>query len=202
MARFHGVFFVGACIVVAGCDEVSVDIVGGGREPAARLVTLSDTGVIPDQNFTGTGVSGSDGIIRIRDGDTSGFRYAYGSVANTNEFLGVAGFVPDPDVGDLITTGFVTYDAAYRLTLIEATTLSHDGDIDLIANFGTGRVTGADDGLVVNGTFAGDELDGSVSFGGVTAELDGAIGQDGIVGAFAGTGRNSVLVGGFLGDAD
>ena len=199
MFLLRSVIILSAFGLVAACESTSISVGDGGREPTSRIVTLTASNELPDLNFTGLGRSGEGGIGRNINGNTNGFRWAYGSVRGTNEFLGAAGFYREPEVGSEIATGSITYNARYQLAITSDSNPGRSGDITLIASFDDKAVTGAADGLSVDGSFVGKDLNGSVRIGGVTADLDGALGTDGIVGAFAGHDRNHVLVGGFVG---
>lgn len=188
--------------IVAACDPVEgFDGLASNAEPDSAIVTLETDGSLPDQGFAGNGVSGAGETFLTIDGDLTGYRFAYGRIANSNEFRAVAGFAPDSVPGDAITTGAIDYDGTYRLGFVGRSEQQLSGDITLTATFDDRTVTGEADGLVINGTFIGTDLAGTASFGGVTADLDGVVGQERVVGAFAGNTSGAVLAGGIYADA-
>ena len=199
MFLFRSVILTSAICFLAACESTSINVGDGGRDPKSQIVTLTNTNELPDLDFIRVGRRGEGGLSVNRNGDVNGFRWAYGSVAGTNDFLGVAGFYPDPQVGAEITAGSLTYDATYQYAITSDSRPGQKGDITLVARFDDMSVTGAADGVRVNGEFTGGDLDGTVTVGGITAKLDGALGTDGVVGAFAGNNSNHVLVGGFVG---
>ncbi|WP_411889375.1 hypothetical protein [Yoonia sp. SDW83-1] len=206
MTYIRIVAVTGSVLVLAACDPVEgFDGISAGSVPDSELVTLNMDGTLPDQNFSGIGVSGSGESFAGSGSTLSGYSFAYGRVTGTNTFLGVAGFAPTSVPGAEVDTGTVGYTGTYQLAYIGNTEQTQSGDITLTATF-TGRTfTGEADGLIVNGTYGGaggTELGGEVSFGGVTATLDGVVGQDRVVGAFAGNTTGAVLVGGILAEAD
>ncbi len=204
MAHIRFVFVIGLMMLAAACDSVDVNINEPDRTPVARVVTLNMDGTMPDQDFIMDGARGSGSIVRSDlSGNESGFRYAFGNLRQSDEFLGVVGIVPGSDPGDAITTGSVSYMADYQL--VRATgdnPVRVGGEIQLDASFGTGRIVGADDGFVVDGTFTGQTLGGSVTYDGISADLQGVVGEDRIVGAFAETVNDGFLIGGFMGEAE
>ena len=204
MLDVRSVSLVGLVVLTAACTSTNVSRsdVDTNPDPTSAIIALNADGTIPEQNYSGAGINKT--YTTFSNG--FGFGYAYGSVRGTDDFLGVAGFRTGIGVGDaLTTTGSVSYNAAYDFTRTRGNTeIERAGNLTLIADFTTASatVTGADNGLVVNGTFDGTDLDGSVTFDGVTATLDGAIGEDRVVGAFAGHDQDGVLVGGFAGNAN
>ncbi|MDX8348562.1 hypothetical protein SLH49_11240 [Cognatiyoonia sp. IB215446] len=201
MSYVRSVSLSGLVVLTAACTSTDVSENDTNPDPASTVIALNANGTIPDQNYSGAGINKT--YTTFSNG--FGFGYAYGSVRGTDDFLGVAGFRTGAGVGDAVTTGSVSYNAAYDFTRTRGNTeIERAGNVTLTADFttGSGTVAGADGGLVIDGTFDGTDLDGSVTFDGVTAELDGAIGQDRIVGAFAGHDQDGVLVGGFAGDAN
>ncbi|MDX8350696.1 hypothetical protein SLH49_22125 [Cognatiyoonia sp. IB215446] len=201
MSYVRSVSLSGLVVLTAACTSTESSRTDTNPNPTSAIITLNANGTIPDQNYSGAGINKT--YTTFSNG--FGFGYSYGSVEGTNDFLGVAGFRTGTGVGDAVTTGSVSYNAAYDFTRTRGNTeIERAGNLTLTTDFATGSATvaGADNGLVINGTFDGTDLDGSVTFDGVTAALDGAIGEDRIVGAFAGHDRNGVLVGGFAGNAN
>ena len=158
--------------------------------------------LLPNLNYDTRNLA-QRGYTRGNVSNTYGFRYAWGNVENSRDFLGVAGILPSSDPGDAITTGSVSYSADYELVRTRSgrTDDVQSGEVLLTADFasGSGTVEGRDGGFRVDGTFRGTDLDGTVTYDGVTADLEGVIGQDRVVGAFAGHDNRGVLVGGIAG---
>ncbi|WP_373635781.1 hypothetical protein [Yoonia sp. SS1-5] len=194
---FAGVVTLSA---LAACDPVN-DFrgIGAGTVPVAQSAALDPAGNLPDPGFGSTGVSGNVADLAEIDGALTGYRFAYGRLDGTDQFLGQAGFASTSSVGAALVSGDVTYTGTYNLALIGEVEQIRDGNITLLASLLDNTLTGSAGGLVVNGTFgATTALDGTVSFGGVTADLDGAIGAERVVGAFAGDSASQVLVGGIV----
>lgn len=194
MYSIRSLFVFGLAVFTAGCSSTIIDT---NPNPKSAIVTLNAESEIPDQGYSDAGIKKNFKF----SGNGYGFAYAYGSVAGTDDFLGVAGYRAG-DTGNEITTGSVSYDAWYSFARTRGNdTISRDGDVILTAGFetGSGTVTGKDNGLEIDGTFTGSDLNGVVRYDGAEAKLEGKMGDNSIYGAFAGHDESGVLVGGFTG---
>ena len=198
MAFTRSLILAVCSVAVTACDPI--DGVGETNTPVTRFVTLTNNGIMPDQNFQEDGGAGSHSDLVLYEGKLVGYSYAYGLVADSDTFLGVAGATPDPYVGAEIESGSVSYNARYSLAHADVdSTTNAAGNIQLTAGFDSGRVTGEDSGLQVYGEFSGTTLGGTVVHDGIVAELRGSVGTSAIAGAFVGNSDEEVLVGGFVG---
>ncbi|PRY76043.1 hypothetical protein CLV80_110129 [Yoonia maritima] len=200
MAYTRGLLIFISSLSLAACEDQGF---GEGNTPSASIVTLSDEGEIPDQNYEDDDGSGSHSDLSVVGTALTGYAYSYGLVDGTTNFVGVAGIAPASDPGDAITTGTVSYEGTYALTHVDQDSETFvTGDITLIAAFDTGSVTGDDGALVVTGNFSGTNLGGTVTYEDLTANLDGVVGTDAVVGAFAGNDSESLVVGGIIANTD
>jgi hypothetical protein len=186
-----------AAVMLSACGEGGETLNGGGGPIPDVPVVLQSEILSPDPG----GGYASFGFDESRINDSRTFRgvsNAWGYKNGTNEFVGLAGVDFSVSMGDVIT-GNVMYDTSYNLELVDPVTggTNVTGDMEILADFSDGTVTGNAAGLVVDGTFTGQSLGGSVTYGGVTADLGGQIGQLGVTGAFAGNTDDALLVGGF-----
>lgn len=206
LLRLFTIALVLACFsVLAACSGSSDGGSGGiapGLTPQGRIVTLDANGDVPDVGIdTGSG-SNSASFKRIVNG--GGFAYQMGRVRNSNEFLGVAGILPNSQVGASPTVATATYSGRYDLAYADGNRFDRNvsGNITLDADFNGGTLTGQSGGLTVNGSITGQRIGGTASYGGVNAGLTGRIGNDRAVGAFAGNTNRKVLAGGFIAERD
>lgn len=198
---FKSFLLCGVSIVLAACDSSNVSSrsgIGFGLETTSKLVVLEADGTIPEEGFASSGTRGSGRNLQVVNGRTSGFAYQYGRVAGTDRFLGVAGVAPNTDPGGVPTAATATYDGEYQLAHVGDTTDTKRGDITLNADFSAGTLSGAADGLSIDGTISGTSIGGRASYGGVNADMTGVIGTERAVAAFAGNRRGEVLVGGIV----
>ncbi len=146
---------------------------------------------------------------RGSDINASGDGYAYAvGVGSNNNFYGYAGIVPTTTVSVPLASGNATWSGTYELARISGISLSnhtlygtrssHSGAITLHANFDTETLIGSSTYLTVNGTFAGNNLSGNVTYRGLTGALTGLVGATGAVGAFQGNGATDLYAGGFM----
>lgn len=136
-----------------------------------------------------------------------GYAYAVGMGSNNN-FYGYAGIVPTTTVSVPLSGGSATWSGSYKLARITGIYLSgntlygasavNSAALSLTANFNTGTLIGSSSYLTVNGTFAGSNLSGSVTYRGLPGALTGLVGATGAVGAFHGNGATDLYAGGFM----
>ena len=199
MAFVRNLLVLTCGVAISACD--AVEGIGEGNTPDTAIVTLSDTGEIPDQGFADDTGTGSD--LTVVDGALTGYAYEYGLIEGTTTFKGVAGITPDSNPGAEITTGTVTYDGSYSLAHVEIDEVNNvNGDISLTADFGNSSVTGADGSLIVAGNFNGTTLSGTVIYDGISADLSGVVGTEALIGAFAGNTSDELVVGGIVATAE
>lgn len=168
-----------------------------------------------DTNF----VEGGETSLRSEDRSGNGFAYTIG--VTDDSFLGqgypvinvLAGVLPTSRVSDTPTSGTATFVGTYEavhlnlqfvdpeISIEDAKALYREvGAISLDANFNAHTLTGHSGELVVDGTFSGAELAGTVTYEGFEGDLEGLMGGDGAVGVFVGEDLDEVLVGGFVVD--
>ncbi|WP_147107782.1 hypothetical protein [Tateyamaria sp. syn59] len=166
----------------------------------SRLVRLTADGLVPD---VGIDTSKAANVATFNSSaNGAAFAYQMGRVRGTDQFLGVAGVLPNSQVGGAPTSATATYRGDYSLAYADRNTFEQSvtGNIVLNADFNQGTLVGQAGGLSVNGSINGQSLGGTASYRGVDAPLTGRIGNTRAVGAFAGNTNDQALVGGFLAD--
>ena len=161
------------------------------------------------------GVDNDGQAIRRSFSDGAGGGFAFAGGTNDDGLAAFAGIIP-ATTGGAALTGDATFSATFTAYQITGINLSDFGNgegfisgqpdivsdaIQLTADFANGRLTGTSNGgeLSVNGSFAGTDLGGSVTYLSVGGELDGVIGADRTVGAFHGNDEDTIFAGGFVG---
>lgn len=156
--------------------------------------------------------------VTIVNNDGFGNGYAYIIGVDTGSFLGVeypvvtvlAGVLPTTTVTDLPSSGQATFAGTYEVVAINLNQVNSDmttgeikdafyqfGNIDMLADFSAGTLTGSGGDLTVHGTFNSQNLGGTVNYNGQNGALQGLVGGDGAVGVFQGNDLDEILVGGF-----
>ncbi|APX10394.1 hypothetical protein [Tateyamaria omphalii] len=200
----YGIVALTCACALAGCSGSSTGGFGGGSGSIppglttdSRIVTLTANGNLPDVGIVGS-IGNSFSKQSFLNG--SGFAYQLGRVRGTDTFLGVAGILPNNQVGGAPTVATASYAGDYNLSYADSNSFETNvaGKITLNADFGQGTLIGQSGGLAVNGNITGQNIGGTASYRGVDAPLAGRIGNDRAVGAFAGHTNRKVLVGGFI----
>lgn len=191
-----------ACVfTLTACTETS-DFIDSSFEDVDASGNFEHS-LDPSQNISDEVSAGSDG-----------FAYQVG-VLEGEGFVAEVGMLPTTSVSALPTSGSAIYTGIYELAGVEDAFLDDDGDlhgqpifesgvISLSASFGDGTLTGESNNgnLIVDGTFDGKNLDGSVEYNGIDGDLDGLIGGDRTVGIFHGHDDENIYAGGFIADAN
>lgn len=73
----------------------------------------------------------------------------------------------------------------------------YNGTFELLADLDAQRLSGETSTLSISGVISGSDLDGSVSFRGMSGELRGKLSRDYAQGAFQGQSDKAVFAGGF-----
>lgn len=192
--RVAGLLAIGA---LTACTPTANDYTDSGFVGADSLGNISVAGVSARR----------EGALVDTDGD--GFGYMLGDTGGDG-FVGYAGLAAGTDVTPAPTTGAVAMTGRYEAVHLSGIFLSGDniqgfvsedsGAVTLVADFAGRTLTGtSDDGeLVVDGTFVGDDLNGSATYSGVATDLDGLVGADKAIGVFHANSGNDIVAGGFL----
>ena len=194
--RIYGALF-GAISLLSACDAAGTNTPTQDALTTTGFVAPSATGVI---NI------GLEGFPLSRVAQTfpnSGVGYAFqaGSIANEGLFA-VAGVLPGTESAlTLPPVGSATYSGTYNLVEVSNVSLGsqsitgsqnlRSGTLDLAANFANNTLVSIGGGaLSVNGRVeSGNEMTGTVSYGGVSGDLGGFIGGNRAIGAFHGEGN-------------
>ncbi len=189
-------------ILLSACGSSGSDM----PDPPVSQFTFNSAIEVPDATGALPSIASNDEWNENAGGSFRGVTYAVGSFLDTNEVFAVAGVSADANTGSAVTTGSVNYNADYNLvigTIVDGSvdTERVEGEIDLVATFDTLQVTGTDNNFVVNGTFSGTDLAGTITYDGMDAQLGGSVGADSILGAIAGNTSDAVMAGTLVGNS-
>jgi predicted ATP-dependent Lon-type protease len=204
-----------ALSLLAACDAATTD-------PQTQN-DLTTTGFVQVPNINKNGVIDiglesdvNTQVHRASAGNFGGYAFQTGAVANEGLYA-VAGLFPGTSVTPR-PAGAAIYSGQYNLMEISNIELNggfingdralRAGNLTLLADFGSNTIVSAPgSALVVNGTANGTNIDGTVSYGGVTGALDGLVGGNQAIGVFHGEGNvgpgtadDYMYAGGFIAD--
>lgn len=135
--------------------------------------------------------------------------------------LAHAGIVAGASVSRVPTSGVARMSGSFTVTAVQdihaegglasGFATRDSGNITLTADFGAGTLTGSSRGqnlifsdyhngnsISVNGRFSGNDLNGTVSYNGVSGPLDGLIGENEAIGVFHADRGSQIHSGGFI----
>ncbi|WP_238364100.1 hypothetical protein [Mesobacterium pallidum] len=193
-----------ALVALAACTE------GNGDNPFDGIgtVTLTTTSSLatPADDGTITHSLTDTKEVAVIDASTDGFGAVVG--ADGTVLTAQAGTVVTSVFADPPISGTAQWSGDYALIKSDATLDADDqivstwteesGTITLDADFDAQTLTGTQGSLTVAGTYAGQDLGGTVTVDGVDGTLDGTIGATKAIGAFHGTDAASAYAGGFV----
>lgn len=171
----------------------------------------------------------SESNLSVSDARVGLVAFATGINERKGQVVAVAGIADDPEVGDPVTEGTVTYSTRYNYIVLDNTSRSGNyisadqgsrrfvGRTTLTADYSEGTLTGTSSDLEVDGQISGQEVTGSVQVdynvsGGIVGTkvlsgrmdtaLNGQVGSTGLIATFHGTDSNSAIAGGLVGTAN
>ncbi len=203
-------FAVLALVVLAACDnsgaQTPVTVIDQQallNEREAQVTTIS---MFATPNFDGTFETDKPSVVSRSYNDGGGTGYAFQLGGQDTDFEAFAGVLRSSTVAALPTSGTAAMNGGWQLAQIgrsdgasrdfgEAALAS--GRITLNVNFEHGILSGTNEGFIVDGSFSGPQLSGSIFYNGRAATLTGLIGADKAIGAFHDANEDSALAGGF-----
>ena len=191
--RFALIPALGAAFAMSGCIQ--------NLNTHSSFTTLSQAGTLGK-------TLGSQSKVTEIDSDGDGFA----SISGTRSSTGLeasSGFVVTSALDPLPTTDSATYSGTYEISTITSIYVSGDsifglpgvdrGSIDLNVDFDAASISGSTGNLSVDGEFSsGGNIDGNVTYRGVSGDLAGQIGGNKAIGAFHGNDADLIYAGGFL----
>lgn len=137
------------------------------------------------------------------------YSYQAGVLPDGGGFLAEVGIVPTVTISAQPVTGSTAFVGNYELGGVGNISLSGDllfgqvftdtGSILISVDYDDNTLAGTSDNgrLVVDGTFNGSNLDGGVTYEGISGDLDGLVGGLEAVGIFHGKDNETIYAGGF-----
>ena len=135
------------------------------------------------------------------DEDGLGFSYVLGLQGTSWAAYSALGhWTPPPD---LPSGGKIKFNAQYAIGVLRQQAQGapdverYNGTFELLADLDAQRLSGETSTLSISGVISGSDLDGSVSFRGISGELRGKLSRDYAQGAFQGQSDEALFAGGF-----
>ena len=135
------------------------------------------------------------------DEDGLGFSYVLGLQGTSWAAYSALGhWTPPPD---LPSGGKIKFNAQYAIGVLRQQAQGapdverYNGTFELLADLDVQRLSGETSKLSISGVISGSDLDGSVSFRGISGELRGKLSRDYAQGAFQGQSDEALFAGGF-----
>ncbi|MEE9454794.1 MAG: hypothetical protein V3V13_10485 [Paracoccaceae bacterium] len=198
-----------ACIL----PIIAITACGSSTPPTESYTDSSFEKVSATGTLAGLPLSSPVGALNETGIDGNGYSIAVG-LGSDNKYHGYAGIIQTGVIASPPTTGSVVMSGKYYAALYtsitetngvpsgsSATDFNHD--MTATIDFAAGTMIGEGDGqdLTINGTFSGTDINGTVTYFGVTGALDGILVPTQAIGIFHGHDDTMVYAGGFVIDA-